>query len=90
MKLTLGLVLVILGAVLMLGGATLGLAPLVAVYQHAMNDPMGEPAAPEEQTGARMARGLTLGAIGILPFIAGTVILKRQRARDRRQRKNRA
>ena len=85
MKRTLGWVFLLLGIGVVCVGLYLALAPVIATYQSAMDDPLrdsptGAPgSAGNEEDGKalarRMIRGVIIGALGIPLTITGSVLL---------------
>ena len=83
MKRVLGWVLLLVGIGVVCLGIYLALAPVVSMYQTAMDDPMKDtpvaPGSPEGEDGkvvaAQMFKGLIVGVLGLPLTIAGTVLL---------------
>lgn len=75
-KLVLGGVLTVLGGGVVLYGAGLALVPLIRMYQGAMEHPLDEPPGGEKHVSEQMLHGVKVGAIGVLPLIGGSVLLK--------------
>lgn len=81
MRLGLGLFLMLVGGGIMLFGIFLALRAFVGLYQGVLNDPMGDgnaPGGPEPGEVAQhgMYQGVIIGAIGVVPFLIGTVMVK--------------
>ncbi|MBS0197147.1 MAG: hypothetical protein JSR77_10345 [Planctomycetes bacterium] len=72
----LGLVLTLLGAAVMLYGASIALKELGGLYQGALDNPLGQPADNEKHTSDTMVRGVLVGAAGVPLFLVGTVLIK--------------
>jgi len=80
-KLTAGLLLTFVGAAVMLVGIFLALRALVGLYQGVLDDPMGNDqpgggAEPGVLAQQGMYQGVMIGAVGIVPFLAGVVMVK--------------
>lgn len=75
MRAMLGMLLVLAGGAVMLYGIGSALLELVGLYQGAMTDPLGD-SREGKAVSAEMIRHVLTGAIGVLPFIIGTVLLK--------------
>lgn len=99
MRLGLGLFLMLVGGGIMLAGIFLALRSFVGLYQGVLDDPMGDnqPAgAPEPGDVAQhgMYQGVIFGAVGIPPFLLGTIMVKgaiaRKIIRARRRRAEQA
>ena len=88
MRLFLGLILLLVGAAFIIAGIVHGLVPLIHLYRGALDDPLGQSATIEQDTSHAMIRGIIIGAIGILPFLIGSVLVKVSifRTRIKRQR----
>ena len=92
MKLTLGLILMLVGGVVILAGIVYALLSLGGLYEGFLTDALGQPDDAVEITQHGMYRGLIIGGIGIVPFLLGSALVKgsiarkliraRQRGRD--------
>ncbi len=76
MRATLGIVLVLLGAAVMLYGLGTALSELIGLYQGALTDPLAQAGNTEQDTSRRMIRAAVTGALGIPLFVVGAVLLK--------------
>lgn len=76
MKLSLGLILTLVGGAVVLVGMYMALAPVIHMYQANLENAMGQPDGAEQQVGKDMWKGVIVGAVGIVPFLIGTVLLK--------------
>lgn len=76
MKTAAGLLLLLAGAGVMLYGLGTALIELVGLYQGAVGDPLGQQAGVEKEVSDKMIRAVIIGAIGIPPFLIGSVLLK--------------
>ncbi len=76
MRLILGLFLMLAGGAVMVTGIVLALISLGGLYQGYSDDPLGQPDDAVDVTRQGMFRGVILGATGIIPFIAGSVMVK--------------
>ncbi|MGQ0628450.1 MAG: hypothetical protein ACT4PL_10180, partial [Phycisphaerales bacterium] len=77
-----GLLLALVGAGIMLAGFGLALRELLGMYGSALTDPMRETAA----TDGRAVRDgmlfwVTVGGVGIVPFLVGSYLLKQAAVR---------
>lgn len=86
MRLLLGFVLMLIGGGIMLFGIVLALRQLLGLYQGVLDDPLGQPAGAEEAVQQGMFRGVAIGAVGVVPFIAGVVLFKGGMTRRRHRR----
>jgi len=73
-KFAIGLILTLAGGALVLYAIYSALAPLMGMYQGVLADPMAD--ANETQVSRDMLVAVGVGAVGIVPFIAGTLMLK--------------
>lgn len=86
MKSLVGFALVIVGIVIIVFGMYQALRPVVAMYQEAMTDPMGTEAQASGHTDIldnakddvpkQMFTGIAIGAIGLVPLLVGSVLVK--------------
>jgi len=80
MKLIVGLACVVCGGAAVLYAIGSGVWPIIALYRDALADPMnqaGSQADNQAQTITHdMWRAVTIGFIGAVPFLIGTVLLK--------------
>ena len=87
MKKTLvGFTLVILGVCIIVFGMFQALRPVVAMYQEAMTDPMGTEAQhsgqpdildnAKDDVPKQMIAGIAIGAVGLVPLLIGSVLVK--------------
>ncbi len=80
MKLIIGLACVLCGGAAMLYGIGTGVWPIIALYRDTLADPMNQTGAQaDDQTQAitaNMWRAVTVGFLGAIPFLIGTVLLK--------------
>lgn len=87
MKKTLvGFTLLLVGIAIIVFGMFLALRPVVAMYQEAMTDPMGSEAqhsgqqdvldSAKDDVPKKMFRGIAIAAVGLVPLLIGTVLLK--------------
>lgn len=74
MKVLIGSVLTIAGGALVLYAIYSALMPLLGMYQGELSDPMAD--ANETQVSRDMLTAVGVGAVGIVPFIIGTLMLK--------------
>ena len=74
MKLLIGIILTVGGGALVLYALYHALTPLIGLYQGALNDPLAD--ANEQQTSRDMLTAVGVGAIGIVPFIVGSLMIK--------------
>lgn len=72
----LGLLLTLLGGAIILAGGGYAMYHLVSIYYNNVNDPLGQADGAEANVSHQMLIGVGVGAIGILPFLIGSVILK--------------
>jgi len=75
-KLAAGVILSLIGGGVILYGASLAIVPLVGMYQGALEHPLDDPKGGEQGVSDQMLHGVKIGAIGVLPMIAGSVLLK--------------
>lgn len=85
-KSLLGFTLLLVGIAIIVFGMFQALRPVVAMYQEAMTDPMGSEAQHSGQQDAldnakddvpkQMFQGIAIGAVGLVPLLIGTVLLK--------------
>jgi hypothetical protein len=73
---TIGLVLSLAGAAVVIVGIGMAVHELIGLYQGAINDPMHEPQGGEKAVSARMIHGVLIGAAGVPFLIIGSVLLK--------------
>jgi hypothetical protein len=64
-------------------GVVLALRELGGLYQGVLTDPLGQPEGTEQNAASGMKRGVLIGAAGVPPFLAGTIMLKAARRRRR-------
>ncbi len=76
MRLLIGLILLFIGAALIMAGIVMGLLPLIHLYQGALTDAINQPANIEQDTSRAMFRGIIIGALGVLPFLIGSALVK--------------
>lgn len=86
MKSVVGFALVIVGIVIIVFGMYQALRPVVAMYQEAMTDPMGTNAQAtgqpdildnaKDDVPKQMFRGIAIGAVGLVPLLIGSVLVK--------------
>jgi len=80
MKLIIGLACVLCGGAAMLYGIGTGVWPIIALYRDTLADPMNQAGSQsDDQTQAitaNMWRAVTVGFLGAVPFLVGTVLLK--------------
>ncbi len=76
MKLTLGLVIMLIGAAIVITGIVIALLSLGGLYSGFVNDALGQPDDAVQTTQQGMYRGVIIGAIGIVPFLVGSMIVK--------------
>ena len=76
MRLFIGLLLLLIGAAFLIAGIVMGLEPLISLYRGALNNPLGQPGSVEQDTSHAMFHGLAIGAVGILPFLIGSALVK--------------
>ena len=81
MRTPLGYMLMLAGGAVLLVGIYVGFAALAGFYNDAVVNPLGRADGAEANTSASMLRGVVLGAVGIPPFLAGVVIVRRSRVR---------
>lgn len=89
MRLTLGILLTIVGGAVVLVGLFGALSELIGLYSSAMNDPLAADAPEGRAVGAAMFRWAVVGAVGVPLLLVGSVLLKLslfQRLRGRRGR----
>ena len=75
-KAAIGLVLSLLGGGVILYGAGLAVVPLVGMYQGAVDHPLDQPEGAEQNVSREMLHGVKIGAIGVVPMLAGSVLMK--------------
>lgn len=91
MRLALGLFLMFVGGAVMVAGIVLAVLKLASLYQGALDAPLDQPPGTEAAVETGMLHGVAFGAIGIVPFIIGSVLVKATiaqkiiRARAKRQ-----
>lgn len=96
MRLTLGLIIMLIGAAIVITGIVLALLSLGGLYEGFVTDAMGQPDDAVEITQQGMYKGLIIGGIGIIPFIIGSALVKGSivrkliRARNKARNTNRA
>lgn len=80
-----GLALVLIGVAIIVFGMFQALRPVVAMYQEAMTDPMGSQTqagqpdvldSAKDDVPKKMFRGIAIGAVGLVPLLIGTVLIK--------------
>jgi hypothetical protein len=86
MKTLVGSALLLIGIAIIVFGMFQALRPVVAMYQEAITDPMGSSAQASGQPNVldsadndvpnQMFRGIAIGAVGLVPLLLGTVMLK--------------
>jgi hypothetical protein len=78
MKLIIGLACVLCGGAAMLYGIGTGVWPIIALYRDTLADPMNQAGnqAESQAITANMWRAVTVGFLGAIPFLIGTVLLK--------------
>ncbi len=76
MRAVIGTVLLLAGAGVILYGLGNALLALASLYQGAVNDPLNQPANAEAGASARMTHFALVGAVGIIPMVVGSVLLK--------------
>ena len=76
MKGMMGLIFVLIGAGIMVYGASIALREVSGLYQGALDNPLGQPADRERDTAAAMVRGVFVGAQGILACLVGGGLIK--------------
>lgn len=89
LRLTLGIILTLVGGVVAIIGLLGALNELVSLYSSAMNDPLAADAPEGKAVGAAMFRWAIIGAVGVPFLLVGSVLLKLslfQRLRGRRGR----
>lgn len=89
MRLTLGILLTLVGGAVVLVGLFGALSELIGLYASAMNDPLAADAPEGKAVGAAMFRWAIVGAVGVPFLLVGSVLLKLslfQRLRGRRNR----
>jgi hypothetical protein len=72
------------GGAVVVYGIFSALAPLIGLYQGALNDPLNQPEGTELNTSKAMLAGIGIGAIGA-PFLLTGVVLTRIAAFRRRR-----
>lgn len=82
MKATAGLVLMLVGAAGILAGLWMAAAPVVAVYQEALEAPLDSEATGEGVV-ASMLPGLALGGSGAVTYVIGATVRRLARRRRR-------
>jgi Na+/proline symporter len=80
-----GWILILGGAISIIIGILQAIRPLAGMYQQVLDDPMKDAAKPEHLVGNDMLWALAWAVPGLLMFIAGKIMLKRQAARSRRR-----
>lgn len=75
-KAAIGMVLSLGGGGVLVYGAGMALVPLVGMYQGAVDHPLDQPEGAEEGVSREMLHGVKIGAIGVVPLLAGSVLLK--------------
>ncbi|MFA6044668.1 MAG: hypothetical protein WC718_06760 [Phycisphaerales bacterium] len=75
-KAAIGIALSLLGGGVILYGAGLAIVPLVGMYQGAVDHPLDQPDGAEQNVSRDMLHGVKIGAIGVVPMLAGSVLLK--------------
>lgn len=81
MRTSLGYSLMLAGGAVLLAGIYVGFAALANFYNDSVVNPLGRADGAEANTSASMLSGVVLGAVGIPPFLAGVVIVRRSRVR---------
>lgn len=81
-------VLVLSGGAMVLYGLAEALRPLISVYASNLSDPLGQHEASEDSASAAMFRGVILGALGVIPLLLGTIMLKIMFFKKAARRKN--
>lgn len=76
MRLTIGIVLTLLGGVVVVVGLLGALNELVSLYSSALNDPLATDAPEGKVVGASMLRWAIVGAVGVPLLLFGVVLLK--------------
>ncbi len=85
-KSLLGFTLLLVGIAIIVFGMFQALRPVVAMYQEAMTDPMGSEAqhsgqqdvldSAKDKVPHQMFRGIAISAVGLIPLLIGTVLIK--------------
>lgn len=81
MRLTLGLIIMLIGGAIVVTGIVLALLSLGGLYEGFVTDAMDQPDDAVETTQQGMYRGVIIGGIGIVPFLIGSMIVKGSVAR---------
>ena len=76
MKLALGLILMLIGAAVAVTGIVLALLSLGGLYSGFLTDALGQPDDAVQTTQHGMYKGVIIGAIGIVPFVVGSMMVK--------------
>lgn len=91
MRWWLGIVLTLVGAGLIVWGVVDALLPLIDYYRQNLENPMGVADGAEKDLSRTMLHALIKGGVGVVPLIAGGVILKvslfRKLAKHRQERR---
>lgn len=88
MRATIGFILLVLGAAIMLYGIGGALLELLGLYQHAMQAPLDGPVDQEQHVSRAMLQGVKIGVIGIPLMLAGSYMflgVLRAKAKARRR-----
>lgn len=73
---TLGLVLAVIGGATAITCIILALGTLGGLYAGAMNDPLGQPDAAEQNASHAMLVYAGIGALGVVPMVIGVYLVK--------------
>lgn len=76
MRLTIGIVLTLVGGIVAVIGLLGALGELMSLYSSALNDPLAADAPEGKAVGASMIRWVIIGATGVPLLLVGAVILK--------------
>jgi hypothetical protein len=76
MRLGLGLILMFVGGAVVLVGIVYALLSLGGLYDGFLEDALGQPDDAVDTTQQGMYKGVIIGAVGIVPFIIGSVMVK--------------
>ncbi|MEZ6241902.1 MAG: hypothetical protein R3B57_02565 [Phycisphaerales bacterium] len=77
----LGTLLLLLGVTIIAIGLVGALREIRDLYQGVTTDAMAEPAVPEEERPNRILTDVAIGALGVPPLLAGSVLLTRSKIR---------
>ncbi len=85
MKKTVGMVLIVVGAAVMIAGIYVALSAFSGLYTGNLTDPLNQPENAEENVKSDMFRGAMIGAAGAPLFITGRIMLRSARRRAARR-----